>query len=158
MGTTVRIHPGAPRWRRIALLASLGLNLFLLALIGGFVWHHRSVQGGTPLMRALARAEASLPKKDAAAFDAVIKRDAPRVEPAQHQLAQARQELQQLIAADDFDRTAVQRALTNWGSAWNRFFGEFSNTLVDALSQVSPEGRRKLIEERRAARAATSRE
>jgi uncharacterized membrane protein len=150
MGAIIRTDGVTPRWRRIVLPASLGLNLFLLALVGGFVWHQHSIQG-RPLIRALARVEASLQTKDAAAFDAAFKRDVPGFAPAAHQLAQARQQLQHQIAAKDFDQAAVREAFKNWGLAWDHFLGEFSNTLVDALAHVSPEGRQKLVAEWRAA-------
>ena len=35
----------------------------------------------------------------------------------------------------------------------NRFFDDFANPLIEALSQVSPEGGRKLVAERRARHA-----
>jgi uncharacterized membrane protein len=142
------------RWRRIALPVSVVLNLFLVALIVGHVVHNRAgfgAMGETPLARALANAEAILPSKDAAAFGAVIRRDAPRYADAQKQLDAARQEVRRQIATPEFDATRVHAALAAWRAAWNRFSDDFGDTLVDALAQVSPAGRQKLVAERRAA-------
>ncbi len=100
------------------------------------------------LSRALAAAEASLPPRDAKAFDAVIRRDAPHYAEASHQLGAAREALDRQIAADNFDRDATRQAFGVWQADWNRFIDAFGNTLVDALAQVSPEGRQKLIIER----------
>ncbi|HUB16133.1 MAG TPA: periplasmic heavy metal sensor [Acetobacteraceae bacterium] len=138
-------------WRRIALPISIVLNLFFVALIGGHLWqvHRAAVNFGEPLMRALARAEASLPPRDAAAFGTVIKRNAPQYVPSLRQLTAARRALQDDIVAQHYDPAAVEQALSAWQGAWNRFFGDFDHTLVDALAQVSPEGRRKLIATRR---------
>lgn len=145
---------GIPNWRRLALPASVILNLFLVALIGGQVWHNRRSDAGfgTPLAGALARAEAILPSQDAAAFGAVIKRDAPHYAEDWRQLRAARRELRRKITAEDFNQEQVRQALATWQTAWGRFFGDFSGTLIEALAQVSPEGRRKLVAERRAAR------
>lgn len=95
MATTNRISRETPLWRRIALPASIVVNLFLVALIGGHLLraHRSEASSETPLARALARAEARLPSKDAAAFGAVIRRDASHYAEAQKWLIEARQEL-----------------------------------------------------------------
>lgn len=138
-----------PAWRRIALPASLILNLFLVALIGGHLLHVRRGLAGAPFAHALANAEAILPPKDAAAFRAVMQRDAPQYEGAMKRFFAARQALERDIAADHFDPDRVRAALANWRTSWDAFFDDFDGPLVDALAQVSPEGRRKLLAERR---------
>jgi uncharacterized membrane protein len=139
------------RWRRIALPASVILNLFLLAVIGGHVAnaHRKGVfpRSGIPLARALARAEATLPPKDAAAFGAVISRDEPHFAKTMQELRQSRQKLDDQLVAEHFDPAATRQALGETQVAWDHFLNDFSGTLVDALAQVSPEGRRKLISE-----------
>ena len=138
-----------PRWRRVALPASVILNLFLLAVIGGHMWHARpQLPGsGVALARALARAEAILPARDGAAFGAVIRRDAPRFTRSILELRRARQELDRQIVAEPFDPKAARQALSGTEAAWDHFLDDFGDTLIDALGQVSPEGRRKLISE-----------
>jgi uncharacterized membrane protein len=138
-------------WRRIALPASIALNLFVIALIGGHLWqaNRAATRPEEPLIRALARAEANLPSRDAAAFGAVMKRNAPQYMPSFRQFIAARRMLQDDIAAPHYDPVAVQRAFTSWQTAWNKFLSDFNPTLVDALAQVSPEGRHKLIAARR---------
>jgi uncharacterized membrane protein len=140
-----------PRWRRIALPVSIVLNLFLLAVIGGHVWHNRRAEaaGGMPLTRFLANVEASLPARDAAAFGEVIKRNAPHYGEDGLKLLEARKALAGEITAEPYDQARVRQALANWRAAWNQFMDDFGDTLVEALGQVSPEGRRKLIAERR---------
>lgn len=149
---------GMPRWRRTALPASIVLNLFLAAVIGGHLLHIRAREAGgiMPMARVLANAEAALPPQDAAAFGAVIRRDAPRYAEAAQQLGEARQELNRQFTAEKFDPQAARRALAAWSTAWDRFLGDFGNTLVTALAEVSPEGRRKLVAERRGVRGAAA--
>ena len=136
-------------WSRIALPASILLNLFLLAVIGGHLLHvrNRSEILGMPLGRALLRAESILPKQDADAFSAVIRRDTPRFGRSWEQLRDARQDLDRQIGAEPFDPAAARQSLRATQAAWDHFLDEFSNTLVDGLAQISPQGRRKLISE-----------
>ena len=136
-------------WSRIALPASILLNLFLLAVIGGHLLHvpNRSENLGMPLARAVLRAESILPKKDADAFGAVIRRDAPRFGRSWEQLRDARQDLNRQIGAEPFDPVAARQSLRATQAAWDHFLDGFSDTLVDGLAQISPEGRRKLISE-----------
>jgi uncharacterized membrane protein len=104
-----------------------------------------------PLARALARIETSLPPQDAAAFLSAMRLNAPRYLDAAQRLREARREVGRQIAAEPFDEAAVKQALVAWQAAWNGFIDDFSGPLVDALAQISTEGRRKLIAERRAA-------
>jgi uncharacterized membrane protein len=140
------------RWWRIVLPVSLVLNLFFIAVIGGHVLRvHRGEEAfGTPLGRALAHAEASLPPQDAAAFGAAIKHGAPRYGQDLRDLADARQALNRQVTAETFDRDATRQALTGWETAWGHFVDDFADTFVDALAGISPEGRRKLVSEFRA--------
>lgn len=146
-------------WRRIAVAASVVLNIFFIALIGGHLLRGRPAiaPNESPVMRALASAEASLSPSDAAAFRQVMKTDAPRFEDAARQLAAARRAVGRQIAAEQFDADAVHQALVHWQKALNNFFDAFSDPLVEALAKVSPEGRRRLIAERQAVRAGTLR-
>jgi uncharacterized membrane protein len=138
-------------WRRLVLPASIVLNLFLVALIGGHLWQSRSDGGtsGSPLSRALAHAEASLPPRDAAAFGAAIHRDASRYAQSAQRVTEAREEFWRQVTAEQLNQHDVRQALDAWRTAWNRFLDDFSNTIVAALAEVSIEGRRKLMAERR---------
>lgn len=145
-------------WQRIALPASIVLNLFLLALVGGHLWQsHRGQADASPsLDRALANAEATLSPKDAAAFATVLHGDAPRYVAAAQQLRDARAALNRQITAAHFDPATVRQALAVWRTAWGRFLDEFSGPLIDAMAQLSPQGRRQLIVAGRSARPAIS--
>ena len=139
------------RWRRIALPASIVLNLFLLALVGGHLWrgHVAETHATTPFARAFAGAPAVLPPQDAAAFSAVMRRDAPHYAEPLRQLNEARVALEQQVTAEHVDPDGLRLALATWRMAAGRFMDSFSGTLLDALAQVSADGRRKLVGERR---------
>jgi hypothetical protein len=42
--------------------------------------------------------------------------------------------------------------LAAWRKASGQFMDQFGDTLIDALAQVSPDGRRRLVSERRSLR------
>jgi uncharacterized membrane protein len=143
--------------RRFALPASLLLNLFLIALIGGHLLrrdaHEHSFSAAPlPLARALKAAEATLSPADAAAFAAVMRRESPNIADSVRQVAEARRAVGRQILATPFDAKATREAMVAWQASWNHFFEQISNPLVDALGQISPEGRQKLVDERRKAR------
>lgn len=138
----------------LALSLSIVLNLFLLGIIAGHVIRHRArapelAVAGTPMTRALASAEAALDRQDAAAFRATLERDKPRYVQAAQQVAAARRGLASQIAAQPFDPRAASQALEAWRTSWNSFMSDFSGPLIDALSSISPQGRRRLIDARR---------
>ena len=149
-------HRGTWSWRRVALAASFVLNLFLVALVGGHVMRGIIIAqaGMTPCARALAQAEANLPRRDAAAFGETMRREAPHDADAARQLMNARTDLELQIGADRYNPAAVQQALTAWHLQWDHLLDTAGPVLVDALAHVSPNGRRSLIAERNRAQLA----
>jgi len=139
---------------RFLLPLSILLNLFFVALIVGHVLQGRlhSQLDRSPLARALAHMEASLAPKDAAAFRAVLSKDAPAYVGAAQRLEAARIGLEAQVLAQPLDKTHLRAAFATWHSAWDAFFDAFSGPLTDALGQISPEGRRKLVAERKSER------
>ena len=146
--------PPPRRWRRFLLPASLLLNLFLAALIGGHFLRGEirpARLDGSLLAHAMANAKAVLSPEDAAAFGGVFRRDAPNFAETARHLEETRTALERAITAEPFDKAAVQQALNEWQEAWNRFLGQAGASVVDALDRISPEGRRKLVAQRRQA-------
>jgi uncharacterized membrane protein len=138
---------------RMVLVASVVLNLFLVAVIAGHLLRTQAAPppGQSILARALANAEATLSPTDAAAFGGVLKRDAPQHVDAIKGLDDARGNLENRILAEPYDPQAVQAAFKTWQASWDHFVEDISPTVVDALARVSPEGREKLVAERRKA-------
>ena len=150
--TTLTESRARPDWLWLAL--STVLNLFLLGVIAGHLLSHRVrspalAVGGAPMTRAIERAEAALDPADAAAFRAVLARDWPRFAESAEQVEAARRALAREIGAEPFDAPAAAQALAKWRSSWDRFMGDFSGPLIEALSSISPQGRRRLIDMRR---------
>lgn len=138
---------------RLVLVVSLVVNLFLVAVIGGHVLHSRPSQD-TPRSKTfigavLAHAEAALPPEDAAAFGRVMHRNAGLFVGSAANLSTARADIERQIAEEHLDKDATLAALMRWRVQWNNFFEDFTPTLVEALAEVSPEGRRKLLAQHR---------
>lgn len=139
-----------PRGWRVVLAASLTLNLFLVALTAGHLLHNR-MRGqiaGSSLAHALANSGASLSGSDATAFNAIVQRDAARYAAASQNLAKSRKELRHQIAADPFNPLATKQAYTSWQKDLNVYIDDVGDTLIEALGQISPQGRHKILEQR----------
>ena len=64
-------------------------------------------------------------------------------------LGHSREALADQILAPQMDPAATRAALLVWRADWLRFTDAFSDPLIDALSKISPDGRRRLVAERR---------
>jgi hypothetical protein len=142
------------RWQRIVLPASIVLNLFFVAVIGGYAWQQYSAvpSAGIGMLPALAEAESVLSREDAAIFDAIVRRDMPRFGAAAKQLKEAREAMGHQVMTEPFNAVATHQAFQNWAAASRRFQEVFSGTLIEALSKISPEGRRKLVDQQKKSR------
>lgn len=114
-------------WPRLALPASLLLNLFLIALIGGYMLHNPPA---APLQGSAWAPAGQLrippPPQDAYAFNNVPARDLP------HTTATC--------------QNSTHSARTPGDRLKDGFIQDVTDTRVDSLGQVSPEGRRQLLQ------------
>ena len=131
----------------VALRASIVLNLFLAAIIGGHVLRKEIIARQLPpeLIGRVLYVESRLSPEDARTFRRIMSRDAPTYTAAAAELKKARREINRRVTAEPFDRTAVNEAIVLWGTDWNHFLLAFSHPLVDALAHISPDGRRSLV-------------
>ena len=143
-------HKQRGRSWRIALGLSVIFNLFFIAIIGGHIWRNRIVDvgGKAPFAVVLAHAEAGLTPEDAKAFDAAIRQGAPQYVEAARRLRRARLAVRDQVMAESFDSQKAQAALADWQTAWNAFMNAFDPSLIEALSKVTPDGRRQLVAQR----------
>lgn len=143
----VQTEIGTRKWLRIALPVSLVLNMFLLAFLAGQMLRVTSEVPihDDPLARILAAAEATLSPSDAKLFRQTLLKEEPRYAQAVKKLTQARQEMLKQISADPYDPVATLTALSTMQSAWTEFMDAIGGPLVDAIGEVSVEGRRKAV-------------
>ncbi|RCI80121.1 hypothetical protein DNK03_00570 [Brucella anthropi] len=148
----VQRHDGIRKWLRIALPVSLVLNMFLLAFLGGQVLRATPEvpRGDDPLTRILAVADATLPASDAKSFRQTLLKEEPRYAQAVRRVTQARQEMLKQLSADPYDPVATLAALNATQSAWTEFMDAVGGPLVDAIGEISPEGRRRVVADQKA--------
>jgi uncharacterized membrane protein len=136
------------RVRRALLVVSLLLNLFLAALAGAQYLRHRAeaARQEPVLARVLQDVTSRLDAADAETFRSVLRQEAPHYAQARENLSRAREDIDRALLAPDFDPAATREAMKRWQTAWNAFVGSFSDVLVDAMSRLSPAGRRAIVE------------
>ena len=148
----VQTQDGTRKWLRIALPISLVLNMFLLAFVGGQMLRATPEvpRGDDPLARILAVADATLPASDARSFRETLLKEEPRYARAVRKVTEARQEMLKQMSADPYDPVATLAALSAMQSAWTEFMDAIGGPLVDAIGQISPEGRRTVVADQKA--------
>jgi hypothetical protein len=80
-----------------------------------------------------------------------MRRDAPRYLESARKLVEARVHFERQITAQPYDAQATKQAFLIWQASADRFLAQISDPLVEALGQISPEGRQKLVASRRRA-------
>ena len=148
----VQTQDGTRKWLRLALPLSLVLHMLLLALAGGQMLRATPEvpRGDDPLARILAVAEATLPASDARSFRETLLKEEPRYARAVRKVTEARQEMLKQMSADPYDPVATLAALSAMQSAWTEFMDAIGGPLVDAIGQISPEGRRTVVADQKA--------
>lgn len=135
---------GAPRWMRWLLVASLAVNLFVLALAIGAAW--RVGGPGEPRFRAQAvpgsaYARALAPEDRRAIRDGMFAdRDAFRREIRSQRAAQAR--LLDALRAEPFDPEAIRVHIATQTEAANARLSRSQALLVERLLGMSAQERR----------------
>jgi uncharacterized membrane protein len=130
------------RWLAGLLGASVVLNLVLgwLVLATPTPREHR----GRGFDRMVARIEASLPEADRPVFRGVLEREREAYAGALAALRAARAEVDAAMTRDPFDPEVLRLAMTRWSERWTSFNAAFTETLVHAMAEVSPEGRARV--------------
>jgi uncharacterized membrane protein len=129
------------RW---LLLASLGLNLALGLALGLHLW--RTPPGwepGIPGPRALRQA---VPEASQPLLRSVFDQHRPALRGAMRERRQARREVRQLLAADDFQRDSAESALAVLRERDQAASAAAHAVLLDLLVQMAPAERQQLVE------------
>ena len=131
-----------PRARPFALIASIALNAFLVALVLAHVLAPRLAAGGpAPRGGMVGRIIAVLPPEDAIRFQARLDEGRPRYQPARDRIDAARHVLVETMAAEPYNPAAVRAALTDYQESWRAFSRQFDDVFLAALAALPPEAR-----------------
>ncbi len=132
-------------WRTRLLFLSLAGNVFALALIGAHVAGRR--QFGPPGPdAAIDRMARDLAPADGERFRAVMAAARPQHALARGRMEAARDAMSRAIGQAPYDEAAVRQAMLAWQSAWLEWSRGFGATMLTALADLSPDGRRQLAE------------
>lgn len=133
-------------WRTRVLWASLGLNLFCLALLAVPYMSHRRPSGPPSFDMIVGRIARDLPAADADTFRQAMGGQRPEFDAARERLAQSRAALAHSIAEQPFDPAATRAALTAMQDRLRDGASRFDDDLVTAMTELSPAGRTQLAE------------
>ncbi|MDE1149250.1 MAG: periplasmic heavy metal sensor [Azospirillaceae bacterium] len=137
------------RWRGPLLIASVGVNLFLAGTVVPHLFRHHDVPGREPgpgLNFHPRPLSDFLSPSDAEILEKAISPDRIDFQALDKQAREAWAESQRLLAADTFDAPAFAHVMAQVAEGRRSFEESRHASLVDALSKMSPEGRRKLAE------------
>jgi uncharacterized membrane protein len=135
-----------PLWLPVALIASLALNLFVLARLA------------TPLLLGPAdppppeamlphlveELAAALPAADAALLRQTFDGHAANIAGTSRAVAAAHEQVRAALAADPFDEAALAAALDQLRDAEQALHGAVRQTVLDIAPRLSPEARHAL--------------
>ncbi len=131
-------------WRTRVLWLSVAGNLFAAALVGARLVMEPPHPPG--LGGAAERMARDLPPADAARFRAVLDHERPWFDSARHRMADARADLARSIAQNPYDENAAHERMAAYQARLVETSGRFGDSLLAAISTLSPEGRAKLAE------------
>ncbi|MBB6252513.1 periplasmic heavy metal sensor [Nitrospirillum iridis] len=138
------------RWRGPLLIASVGVNLFLAGTFVPHLFHPREAAPGrepAPGINYLPRSLTDiLPAADAELLQKSMSPDQADFKALEKQARESWAEIQALLAADRFDAQALAAALQKVADSRRAFEASRQVAVVEALSRMSPEGRKKLSE------------
>lgn len=138
------------RWLGPALLASVALNLFLVALISvplftgppdGFRDHSRG-----PMPGMFLESFKALPKQDRAAIRKAMVGHFPEVRPYLAAMRDAKTRLADALAADPYDETAVHAAFDDLDKAMSGMGAVGRDAMMAGFAQLTPEQRKHVAE------------
>jgi uncharacterized membrane protein len=125
------------RWVSFCLAVSLALNLFLLS-VGGMLAFHLRADARAGIM---ALAESGLSRPDQSVMNENLQAARPSIMAAFQQVQAAHLAADAALRQMPPDPAAIRAAMDLWREAVNNFIAAFEPPLVQALVQMSQQGR-----------------
>lgn len=151
----VTLDPRSGKWLLLALVVSLGLNLFVGGLVLGHRLHREPHGDWTRPQHAeneprifgfVGRMASALPLGDRKQFIGAMETYHGELAAADARLRQARQKVRDAMAADPFDRTALENAFADVRTSMTDVQKVLHGALADAVSRLPPAARKDLSE------------
>lgn len=145
-------RPGGARWLKYALIASLALNLLIVGAVAGtmigFGKHHHGPRVGHPRgedfgLMGLTR---TLPEERRKEVRKQLREDRGKLRPLFEDIRAARREAADKLAADPFDRTALEGALATVSDRERTLRQEAVGIFLGHVERLTADERRTLAE------------
>ncbi len=135
-------------WRTRVLWASLCLNVFGIALLAVPMFAHMAHRPPGPpgFDGFVARMARDLPPADAETLRTEMARERPWYEMGRDSLDESREALARAVSRDPFDQAETHSALQALQDRMRDSATRFDDSLVVAMTKLSPEGRVRLAE------------
>lgn len=141
--------PGRWRWARIALIASLALNLLFMGAIGSSIWAMWAGYWGGPRHHAFAGAVhhlmRTLPDERRKTVREVLRRHRGEIKPLRRNVRQARRAAARVMRHDPLDEAALRKALGEMRSAETKISAAVGDMAVELAGTLDIEERRELL-------------
>jgi uncharacterized membrane protein len=141
--TDVSTPPRSGRWVKIALVASLCLNVLVIGVAGGFLLKHRDGPRGDRIDRIVRY----LPEARRDEARSMLEARLPEYEALRDQSREARRESMALLAADPLDEAALRAALTRARAFSGQRRAMLEDAMMDFAVTLSAEERREMVEQ-----------
>jgi uncharacterized membrane protein len=151
----VTFTPRAAKWLLAGLIVSLGLNLFLGAMMFGRHFHQprgemfaeRAVPAADrPLRRIAQRMFASIPDDQRPILESAFAEQRPKLAAASQASRDAREKVRVILNADTLDQAALDRAFAELRGRTEDVQQVMHAAIAGAAAKMSPEGRKRLAE------------
>ncbi len=140
-------------WRTRLLFLSFAVNLVTIPIAAAPFVYHRPIMvpppvpGGPPRPVVMfERISRSLSAEDQTKLIAVAEPHFEEIDVARARMEAARAAMLRAIGHTPYEPEALRTAMRNWQVAWKEWSDDFGAAFVDAIQEVSPEGRQRLAE------------
>ena len=137
----------SPRWMRIALVASVALNMLILGFVGGMAWKFRH-HGGRDGHRnsAIERFIASQPQEIQSAIRSSWREAREKRRELRKRLGDGRERMSAVLTADPFDRAAYEQARADSLAALSELRAARLDALADSAARLPASERKAFME------------
>jgi uncharacterized membrane protein len=154
----VTLDARAGKWVLAALIASLGVNLFVGGMVLGGRFHHpppgmfqsegreRGAADRGMSAFVMDRMAGALPREARGEFRRTVGEHRAAMAEADKNFRGARDKLRAAMAAEPFDRAALDAAFAEMRTRMGESQAAMHAALTDAASRLSPEARKRLSE------------
>lgn len=128
------------------LIASLALNLLLVAAIGAYSLRQNTQTAGERWAAKMERLADAMPAADGGMLRGALAAHMPTLEAARAELRTSREAIAGALRTDPFDRAALERAMADFGIKRVGLQRAYQAMIADGAAGMSADGRAKMAD------------